>query len=467
MAAISAPRRRYHAGMTLDPDAGPHGEHVERHAWRNWSGLQRCAPSRIERPSTESELSDIVREAASSGERVKVAGSGHSFTGIALTDGRMIDMSRYGDVLSIDSQALTATVQVGTRLSKLNETLEANGLALPNLGDIQYQTLAGAISTGTHGTGIRYHGIASQVAAMRLVAGDGSIVECSPDQEPDVFRAARVGLGALGVLSTVTLRCVPSFTLRAVEEPMRLEELLERLDELVNENDHFEFYYVPHTSWCLTKRNNRIEGEAAARPRWREFFDDVLIQNIAFEAICRVGRIAPGAIPRLAKVVAGSGRTDYSDASHRVFTSPRTVRFNEMEYSIPREAAGEAITRVRELVDRSGLRVSFPIEVRFLAGDDIPLSMAHGRESCFIAVHMYVGTPFQQYFEGVESIMNDYEGRPHWGKLHFQTAETLAPRYGEWDAFQEVRSRVDPEGMFANEYLERVLGPTRRGGLPA
>jgi FAD-linked oxidoreductase len=445
--------------MTLVPDAGPHGERVRRGAWSNWSGLQRCAPSRIEQPSTESELSDIVRESVRSGERVKVAGSGHSFTGIALTDGRMVDMSRYGDVLSVDREDLTATVQAGTKLSKLNEALEKHGLALPNLGDIQYQTLAGAMSTGTHGTGIRYQGIASQVAAMRLVTVDGSVVDCSPEQEPDVFHAARVGLGALGIISTVTLRCVPSFTLRAVEEPMRFEEVLERLDELVIENDHFEFYYVPHTSWCLTKRNNRVTGEAAPRAKWREFVDDVLMQNLAFEAICRVGRVAPVTIPRLAKVVAGSGRTDYSDASHRVFTSPRMVRFNEMEYAIPREAAAEAITCVREFIGRSGLRVSFPIEVRFLAGDDIPLSMAHGRESCFIAVHQYVGTPFQQYFEGVESIMNAYGGRPHWGKLHFQTAETLLPRYPEWEAFQRMRSRLDPAGVFSNEYLNRVLGP--------
>jgi L-gulonolactone oxidase len=445
--------------MTLDPDAGPHGETLKRGAWRNWSGVQRCAPSRIEQPSTESELPDIVREAVRSGERVKVVGSGHSFTGIALTDGRMVDMSRYGGVLSIDRQNLTATVQAGITLSKLNDTLEENALALPNLGDIQYQTVAGALSTGTHGTGIRFQGIASQISAMRLVAGDGTVTECSPDQEPELFHAARVGLGALGILSTVTLRCVPAFTLRAIEEPIPFDEVLESLESLVNENDHFEFYYVPHTRWCLTKRNNRVDGEPSSRPGWREFFDDVVMQNVAFEAICRVGRLAPVAIPRLAKVVAGSGRTDYSDASHRVFTSPRLVRFNEMEYSIPRAAAVEAITRVREFIDRSGLRVSFPIEVRFLAGDDIPLSMAQGRESCFIAVHMYVGTPFQQYFEGVESIMNSYGGRPHWGKLHFQTSETLAPRYPEWAAFQRARSRLDPTGTFSNEYLDRVLGP--------
>lgn len=430
-----------------------------RASWRNWSGIQRCAPSHIERPSTESELSDVVREAHAAGERVKVAGSGHSFTGIALTDGRMIDMSRYGAVLSVDRERGTATVQAGIKLSKLNGTLEANGLALPNLGDIEYQTVAGAISTGTHGTGIQYHGIASQVAGIRLIAGDGSLIDCSPDQEPEVFQAARVGLGALGLLSTVTLQCVPSFTLQAVEMPVRFDEVLETLDELVNSNDHFECYYVPHTNWCLTKRNNRANGGAPSpRPRWREFFDDVVMQNVAFEAMCRLGRLAPGLIPRLAKVVAGSGRTDYSDASHRVFTSPRLVRFNEMEYSIPREAAAEAITRVRDFIDRSDLRISFPIEVRFLAADDIPLSMAHGRESCFIAVHMYAGTPYQQYFEGVEQIMNSYGGRPHWGKLHFQTAQTLAPRYPEWDAFQRARARLDPNGMFSNDYLDRVLG---------
>lgn len=429
--------------------------------WQNWAGNQQCAPRSIERPRTEDELVRIVREAAAAGERVKVVGAGHSFTGIALTDGRLLQLDRYDAVLEVDLERRTVTVQAGIPLWKLNRELDARGLALPNLGDIAYQSIAGAIATATHGTGVRLRGIAAQVCGLRLIAADGSVIECSPEVEPEVFRAARVGLGALGIVSTVTLACVPAFALHAVEQRERVDDVLASLDEHVDGNDHFEFFWVPHTGWALTKRNNRTDAPLAPRPRWREFLDQELLQNVAFGALCRVGRARPALIPRLARSVAAAGRSEYIDKSYRVFASPRRVRFYEMEYAIPRQHAVEALTRVRELIDRQGLRISFPVEVRFVAPDDIPLSTASGRETCYIAVHVYQGMPYQQYFEGVERIMDDYAGRPHWGKLHFQTAQTLAPRYPEWELFQRVRARLDPHGRFSNDYLERVLGPVR------
>ena len=428
-------------------------------SWQNWLGNQRCAPARIERPRSESDLVRIVREAADAGRRVKVVGAGHSFTGIALTDGHLISLDGYGAVLTADVERATITVQAGVRLQRLNEELEARGLAMPNLGDIAYQSIAGAISTATHGTGLKFGGLAAQVIGMRVVAGDGSVIECSAGQEPEVFHAARVGLGALGIVSTVTLQCVPAFRLHAVEQPERVDELLEALDEHVEANDHFEFFYVPHTRWALTKRNRRTDEAPAPRARWREFRDDILMQNVAFGALCRLGRLRPSLIPRLSALVAASGRSEYVDKSYRVFASPRMVKFYEMEYAIPRAAAAQALTRVRDFIDRSGLRISFPVEVRFTAGDDIPLSTASGRETCYIAVHVYQGMEYQPYFEGVEAIMNGYGGRPHWGKLHFQTAATLAPRYPEWAAFQQARHRLDPEGRFTNGHLDRVLGP--------
>jgi FAD-linked oxidoreductase len=427
--------------------------------WKNWAGNQQCAPQRIERPRSEEELTRIVRDAAAAGRRVKVAGAGHSFTGIALTDGVLVSLDGYADVLNVDGERRRVTVQAGIRLARLNKELDRRGLALENLGDIAYQSVAGAIATATHGTGRALGGLATQVAGLRLVAGDGSVLECSPDIEPDVFRAARVGLGALGIVSTVTLQCVPAFALHAVEEPMRVDDVLETLDEHVEGNDHFEFFWVPHTRWALTKRNNRTAGPPAPRGRWREFRDDILFANVAFGAMCRVGRLRPALIPRLSRLVPSAGRTEYVDKSYRVFATPRMVRFYEMEYAIPREACAEALNRVRDFVERSGLRISFPVEVRFTAPDDVPLSMASGRESCYIAVHVFQGMHYQQYFEAVERIMDAYAGRPHWGKLHFQTADTLAPRYPEWDAFQRLRARLDPEGRFSNDYLERVLGP--------
>ena len=430
--------------------------------WKNWAGNQQCAPERIERPATEAELVRIVAQAASADGRVKVVGAGHSFTGIALSDGRLVRLDDYDAVHAIDPDQRTVTMQAGIRLSRLNEELAARGLALPNLGDVAYQSIAGAIATGTHGTGRAFGGIATQVRGLRLIAGDGSAIDCSAEGEPEVFHAARVGLGALGIVSTVTLQCVPAFNLRAVEEPMPVDELLEALDEHINGNDHFEFFWVPHTRWALTKRNNRTDEPPAPRSRWQAFRDDILLSNVAFGAICRAGRLRPSLIPRLSSAIPNTGRVEYVDAGYKVFATPRLVRFYEMEYAVPREAAIEAFDRLRAFVERSGLLISFPVEVRFTAADDIPLSTAYGRDTCYIAVHVYQGTQYQQYFEGVEDIMDDYGGRPHWGKLHFQTAETLAPRYPEWARFQQARARLDPTGRFSNPYLDRVLGRAGR-----
>jgi L-gulonolactone oxidase len=428
--------------------------------WANWAGNQRCQPVSVEHPGTEDELAHVVKRAAAEGRTVKVVGSGHSFTDIACTSGVQVQLDRYAGLLEVDRAAGTVTVEAGARLGVLNEKLWDLGLAFPNLGDIAYQTISGAIATSTHGTGLALGGLASFATALRVVTGDGAVVACSADQDPELFQAARVGLGAIGVVSQVTLRVVPCFNLRAVEEPMRMDAVLRHVDRHAEENDHFEFYWVPHTRWALTKRNNRTSEPVGGRGRAKEFVDRTLLENVAFGAVCRVGRWRPSLIPRLSRALPSSGRSEYVHRSYRVFTSPRLVRFYEMEYSIPRGAVVEALEKLMAFVDASGLRLSFPVEVRFTAGDDVFLSTATGgEERAYIAVHVYQGMPYEQYFRGVEAIMDPLGGRPHWGKLHYQTAASLAPKYPDWARFQAVRRRVDPQGRFANAYLDRVLGP--------
>jgi FAD-linked oxidoreductase len=431
---------------------------AERASWTNWGRNQTCAPARIARPTSEDELVALVKDAAGREQRVKAVGAGHSFTSIACTDGVLVDLSGYGRVLDHDAASGRVTVEAGIPLHRLSDELDARGLALENMGDIDQQSISGATQTATHGTGLRFGNLSSQVVGMRLVTADGSVLELSGERDRDTFRAAQVGLGALGLVSTVTLQCVPAFRLHAVEQPVPVDEVLADLDALVEQNDHYEFYWVPHTRWALTKRNRRTDEPARPRPRAREWIDDMLLQNYAFGALCRVGRRWPSAIPRLAKIIPSTGTVDYVDRSDRVFTSPRKVRFWEMEYAIPREAVPEALNRVRRLVDQVGMQISFPIEVRVVRGDDLWLSTAHGRDTGYIAVHVYRGTPYDAYFSGVERIMDGYGGRPHWGKLHFQTAETLAQRYPHWDDFLRVRSRLDPDQRFANPYLDRVIG---------
>jgi FAD-linked oxidoreductase len=440
--------------------------------WRNWAGDQRCLPAAIERPGSIADVCAALERAAERGQRVRVAGAGHSFSDIALTDGRLLRLNRMNRVLDVDRSSGLVRVQGGITIHALNARLAPLGLALENLGDIDVQSIAGAISTATHGTGARLGNIPSQVAALTLVLADGSTLECSADGDPDLFRAARVGLGALGVVAEVTLRCVPAFRLRGVDAPAPLEQTLERFEELALANDHFELFVFPHTRTALTRTNNRTDEPARPRGRVSAYANDVLLTNHAFGLFCRLGRRLPSQIPRINRLVTRlAGTSRRLDRSDRIFASPRLVRFTEMEYALPREHTAEAVRRVLSLVEgggpsggsRAAFAVPFPIEVRTVAADDALISTAAGRDSGFVAVHMYEGMAFEPYFRAVEAVMDELGGRPHWGKRHFQTAATLRGRYPEWDRFQAVRRRLDPEGRFANAYLERVLGPVEGG----
>jgi FAD-linked oxidoreductase len=428
-------------------------------AWRNWSRELHCTPAVVEHPAGEQELAAAVERAARAGQTVRVAGAGHSFSDVVPTDGSLLLLDRMNRVLDVDRSSGRVRVQAGITIHALGTALAEHGLAQENLGDIDVQTIAGAISTGTHGTGARLRNISAQVEELELVLADGSTLRCGAD-DPELLRAARVAVGGLGVIAAVTLRCVPAFNLHGIDAPRPLEETLDQLDELVADNDHFEFFTFPHSDLALTRTNNRTDRPAAPPGRFKEYISDVVLENRAFDLFCRVGRRFPSRIPAInrlmSRLASGRARVDRSD---RIFASPRLVRFTEMEYALPRAVAADAVRRVRTMIDERGFAVPFPIELRFVAADDALLSPAHGRDTAYVAVHMYQGMEFEPYFRAVEAIMDELGGRPHWGKRHFQTAETLRPRYPEWDRFQAIRSRLDPEGRFSNAYADRVLGP--------
>jgi L-gulonolactone oxidase len=432
---------------------------VNEAMWTNWAGTASCRPAEVEHPASEEDIIAALKRAAQAGERVKVAGSGHSFTDIACTGGRMLKLDRYAGVLEVDQKAGTVTVESGITIWGLADVLARNGLAFPNLGDIGYQSISGAISTSTHGTGERLGNLATQVKAMRLVLADGSAIDLSDRSDEEAFKAAQVSLGALGVISTVTLQCVPAFTLHAVEGPGKLDEVLATFDENAAKNDHFEFYWFPYTDACLVKANNRTGEPPQPKGRARGWFEDQFVGNTVFGAVSRMMRARPKWIPRLQRIVGRAvSKTEYSDRSDRVFTSPRLVRFAEMEYAIPREVAVEAVREVRRVIDANDFRVAFPVECRVSAGDDILLSTAHGRPTAYVAVHQFQGMEYEPYFRAVEAIMRSLGGRPHWGKLHFQDHRSLREVYPAWGRFAAVRTRLDPHGRFRNAYLDRVLG---------
>jgi L-gulonolactone oxidase len=437
----------------------PNDPHERAAGWRNWAGDERCLPAARERPGSLAELSAALERARREGWTVRVAGAGHSFGDIACSDGLLLELDRLAGVLDVDRSAGLVRVLGGITMRELSRRLDDHGLALENLGDIDAQSIAGAISTATHGTGARLRNISAQVIALTLVLADGSTLECSQESDPEVFRAARVGLGALGVIVEVTLRCVPAFTLHGVDAPAPLAYTLERFEELALANDHFEFFVFPHTDTALTRTNNRTERPPRPRSAVSAYANDVLLTNHVFELACRAGRRFPSRIPQINRLVTRlAGSSERVDRSAAIFASPRLVRFTEMEYALPRENTPQAVRRIMELVPERRFAVPFPIEVRTVAPDDAFLSTAAGRDSGFVAVHMYRGMAWEPYFRAVEAIMDELGGRPHWGKRHFQTAATLRARYPDWDRFQAVRARLDPEGRFANAFTDRVLG---------
>ncbi len=445
--------------------AAPIGRNGAAAAWRNWAGNESARPRRVATPRSADEVADEVRKAGAEGLTVRMTGAGHSFTPAAVTDGVLLRPGGLTGIRSVDAAAGLATVEAGCPLHVLNAELLRRGLTLANMGDIQVQTVAGAIQTGTHGTGRDVGGMAAQVAGLELVLADGTIMTCSaPAPAADgpaaaLFDAARVGLGALGVLTAVTFRVVPAFLLEAREEPMRWSEVISRLDELTSANEHFEFYWFPHTEGCLTKRNNRSAGPPRPLGRLRYVLDDEFLSNTVFGVACRLGHAVPAVI-KTVNGVAGKalGSRSYVDAPYKVFTSPRRVRFKEQEYAIPRESLADVLAEVRALFARRDWRISFPIEVRVTPGDDPWLSTAHGRDSAYIAIHVFHASPHLEYFRDVEAVMIAADGRPHWGKMHTRRADYLRRAYPSFGEFAALRDELDPERRFGNAYLTQILG---------
>jgi FAD-linked oxidoreductase len=429
-------------------------------SWTNWARLETATPAVVETPRSTQEVVAAVRRARDEGSTVKMVGTGHSFTGIARPEGTMLRPDALTGVLDVDRDAMTVTVAAGTPLKVLNHELESRGLSLHNMGDIAEQTLAGAVSTGTHGTGGVAAGLAAQVAGLEMVTGTGDVLSLGPG-DPDL-RLAAVGLGALGILTTLTLRVEPLFLLEAVERPIRWDELLATHDELVAGAHHVDVHWFPHTDRVLLKANTRLADPVSARrplPRLRAWVDDELLSNSVFAGVTALGTRVPALVEPLNQLSARAltART-YSDVAHRVFVSRRAVRFREMEYAVPREAGLDALREARRVIDAHHWRIGFPVEVRTAPADDVALSTSHGRDTTYLAFHVPARVDHRDYFTAMEEVMRAFGGRPHWGKLHGLSATDLAAAYPRFGDFVALRDSLDPDRVFANDYLRRVLG---------
>ena len=428
--------------------------------WSNWSGSVQSTPREIVLPDSVDELINLIGRAGREGRHIRVVGSGHSFTPLVQTSDILVSLDKLQGIEKIDTERQTVTVLGGTKLHRLSQELFAHGLAQENLGDIDVQSIAGAISTGTHGTGIRFGSLSTQVEQLTLVTANGELLTCSQDEHPDIFKAAQVSFGTLGIITGITLRVVPAQRLRLQSRRARLSECLQHLEQYKSEHSHFEFFWFPFTDLVQAKFLDETQEAVSGgklNKLWGEFSRTVL-ENGAFWLLSEWSRLRPQMASTVSKISAQSiPSVDEIDYSHRLFATPRAVRFQEMEYNIPVEHLQAVISEIQECIEKHRFAVHFPVECRFVHADDIWLSPAYQRESAYVAVHMYRGMPYQAYFQHIEEIFRRYQGRPHWGKMHTRTAQELAGLYPRWQDFLSIRAQLDPQELFLNDYLHQLL----------
>jgi len=426
--------------------------------WRNWARSASSRPVAVARPESADEAAALVRFARDEGHTVKAVGAGHSFTAIAATDGLQLDLSALSGIRRIQGSRIT--FGAGTRLYDVAPLLRPHGRALENMGDIDRQTIAGATSTGTHGTGARFGGLATRIVGAELITGEGRPLTVSPTENAELLPAVQLGLGGLGLLTAITIDTVDAFLLHAVERPAGFDEVLDDFVPRMAATDHVEFYWWPHTERVMTKANTRLPGGAERKPVGpvADWIEERLLSNAVLAAKCAIGRAIPALTPpinRLATRVYGD--REYVDHSHEVFTAPRDVRFREMEYALPVAAVPSALRELRRAIDDAGWRIEFPVEVRVAASDDTWMSTSYGRDSGYIAVHRSIREDPTAYFAAAERIFLAHDGRPHWGKMHTLGRADLEARYPRFSEFVAARERLDPQHLFTNPYLAKVL----------
>lgn len=425
---------------------------------KNWSGLVQFEPEVVEYPDSEEAVQLVVQRALEQGKTIRIIGTGHSFTDVCKTNQVLLSLDKYQGVLSVDKEKFHAVVKGGTKLAALGDELFKEGMAMENLGDIDVQSIAGTISTGTHGTGMDFGTISTQVIALRFVNGRGQIVECSETQAPDLFKAAQVSLGLLGIITQVKLRCVPAYKLALQNGKESMDAVLDTFEKRMAENRNFEFYWFPHTESFWTKTSNVVKEEAAKIRLWHKAFD-YGIENGVFLLLNELSHNFPSTSHGVANFMA-SQVSNYRKVfySHKVYATTRLVRFNEMEYNVPLDAFKDVFRDIRKRINSKHKNIVFPIENRNVKGDDILMSPAYGRDSAYIACHAYHKQDHNAYFQDLEEIFRSYGGRPHWGKLNTLDASDVQEIYPEFQNWMSFRAQQDPDNVFVSPYFRHLFG---------
>lgn len=435
--------------LDREPAAPPPIDAQGRALWSNWSGLEHAYPAQRAAPANEAELAALLPSAQ---VPIRPVGSGHSFTALVPTEGTLLSLDRLSGLVRHD--ATTATVRAGTKLSALGPLLAGIGQEMPNLPDINKQTLAGGLATGTHGTGKGFKALHGEVTALRIVLPDGSVAECSREERSELFHAARVGLGAFGVLSEVTLQNRPLTRVKKVVTLVDTEQMLRDWPALAERHRNAEFLVLPFTGKSALITHDVTEEPV--RPRGPDADTSTLMD---LKRLRDLFEFTPGLRRRAAQAAMADIPPEVAiDEGWKLLSNERPVRFKEMEYHLPIAEQVGALREVIARIERDVPGVFFPIEARIIAADDAWLSPFHERESGSIAVHAWYKEYHQWMFDLIEPVLREAGGRPHWGKLHSLGAadlRALYPRFGDADA---VRRTVDPQGRMVNPFLKRIFG---------
>lgn len=426
---------------------------------RNWDGTQSWTPEAIHYPENEEQIAALIQQACDTKKRVKVLGEALSWSDIIDVPTTAMRFDKMAAVLEVDRDRRLIRLQPGARLNAVNEILAQNGLAFDNFGSIILQTAAGYTATGTHGTGVRTPILSARIGKIRMIDGLGQLRELDAEHEPALFSAARVNLGCLGAVSEIAFSCVDAFDIEERLELVDFDTALAELGNYVNGNDYCKFWWLAYTDKIQVYTFNKT-----TRPRggfgFTGFMDRTGISGILFTGLMALGRAVPSVIPFFNNTV----QTLHFHPRRRVDRSDRVIKVSsgipihqETEYAIPIEHAADAIDRTRKMVLQADYRVNFPMEVRFVAADDIPMSPASGRDSCYIGAYVASLKWAPSYFAEFEELMRDYQGRPHWAKSFTRSASELRDLYPAYDSFNRLRRECDPHGLFRNSFVDRVF----------
>jgi FAD/FMN-containing dehydrogenase len=390
--------------------------------WSNWSGSLKFTPGKLLEPQSEEEAKDIVGDILANGQKIRVVGAGHSSSPLVVTDNALLSLSNFKSVEGIDRLNSTAWIGSGLTVKEGGSKLLEHHLSLHNTGDVDIQCIAGAISTGTHGTGINLKILSSMLVGCRMICSDGQVREFTEEKDGrDFFNALRVSLGSFGIMTKMKLRLQPAFKLERKEWCTHTDNCLDHLDELISENRNFDFYWYP--------RNDLVKLRILNEP----------------------GK--------------GQGKLAYAECVEEksgwaidVLPKERDLKFDEMEYALPLEAGPECFREVRKIIkNRFRKTVAWRVLYRTIEADDYHISPCYGRNTVTISLHQNAGFPFMEFFQAIEPVFVDHGGRPHWGKKHTLQSHVISRMYPKWDEFLEIRAKMDPKGVFLNDHLKKQI----------